>query len=150
MERLEKPVFFTIKKELAQQIASGEKTHEGRPVDARGVSDVLFGSKVAFDYYRPERLICKFSEVEEFETVHESMTWWRPMATASYQRCQNHSGWPFGLIKYRLLFWRFGSFDEVPSQPQNIVFQFASDMNLSGPIPCTSLDLRARRWWPGN
>ena len=71
MEQVEKPVFFTIKKELAQQIASGEKTHEGRPVDARGVSDVLVGSKVAFHYYRPERLICKVSEVEEFETVHD-------------------------------------------------------------------------------
>lgn len=65
--------YFTIQKELAEQIGKKLKTHEARAVGAQGVDKVILGDKVGFHWYSSSKVICSVCEISEYDSVREML-----------------------------------------------------------------------------
>ena len=65
--------YFTIMKDLAEQIGKNLKTHEARAAGAQGVDNVMLGDKVGFHWYRSSKVICSVCEICEYDSVKEML-----------------------------------------------------------------------------
>ena len=65
--------WFTIKRDLAEQIGKNLKTHEARGINGRGVDQVLLGDRIGFHWYRSSKLLCTVIETTEYDSVREML-----------------------------------------------------------------------------